>query len=268
MGTDATTTGNGIGRRALVRGAIWAIPATSVAMAAPAYAASTSVDGCLSVNLPVGSQSTLAWDDQWIEHLNPSQFVPDTGTLAGAPRSFSPAAGGRCEAGAGVRAVRGVTGAKVGERDPRVAGASFAYRRSLCIAPGTYRITYYAAAYRANPVTAYMRPTLTDEDGRTVATAPAAALQQNVTAHGFVDPQSGTGTNGAFTGTNMDRTEFGFTVTVTRNTTLTFNFTWSFGAIAADRANQGRLRRSGSNTCVPTFANDIAVEAPVIRRMS
>lgn len=254
-------------RRALMRGATWATPVVAVSMTAPAYAASTT---CISVDLAVGQTATLPWDAEWEEVLSTANFVDGTGTLAGAPRSFNPSGGSRCYYGRNVTSLQGVTNAKVGERDPRVNGASFAYRRAVCFAPGTYELRYYAAAYRGNPVTAYMTPSVLSSTVSTVALGSISGMSTGVTAHGFVDPTTGSGTNAAYVSANLGRTQYGFRFTVDRQGTFTFQLTWSFGRIATDSSNTGRLRQTNAfgDSCIQTYANDIAVEAPVIRRIA
>ncbi|UVY85323.1 hypothetical protein NLU66_06955 [Brachybacterium sp. NBEC-018] len=262
--TPAKTT---VTRRTLARSVAWIAPTAVVAAAAPALAVSTD---CVTVNLAVGSQMTLTWDNQWVESLNSSNFVANSGTLAGSPTTFTPSSGSRCLNGRNVAAATPVTQAKIGQRDPNKNGATFSYDRTLCIAAGTYQIRYYAAAYRGNPITAYMTPSVHSPTGSTLAVTaiPSTTLSQSVTAHGFINPSTGSGTNSNYVQSNLSRTQFGFQFVVPTRGTYTFRFLWSFGAISTDAANAGRLTQNPfqGDACLPTYANDIAVEAPVIRR--
>lgn len=247
-----------------MRGAAWATPTVIVTASAPAFAASSP---CIPVNLPVNASTPLEWDSGWTETLDASQFVNGTGTLAGAPQAFRGSGGSACVNGNSVtQTSTEVTNAKVGQRDPKTNSASFSYSRAVCFAAGTYELTYFANAYQGNPVTAYMKPSITGPSG-TLATTAAGSLSKDVTSYGFINPTTGTGPNPAYTKANLERTQFGFRFVVAANGTFTFRFVWTFGAISTDAANTGQLERTG-NSCNPTYANDIAVEAPIVKRIS
>lgn len=252
-------------RRVLMRGAAWASPAVVFAAAAPALALSSP---CVPVDLGVGARTTLPWDSGWVETLNASDFVANTGTLAGPPQDFTPVKGSRCKNGDVPAVGAAVSNAKVGQRDPARSLVGFTYERTLCFAPGTYTIMYYSAAYLGNPVTAYMKPTVRAADGSELATTGTGTLDKDVVAYGFVDPTTGRGSNPRYSMTNMSRTQFGFQFIISARGTYTFTFAWSFGAIAADANDTGLLERSYRESCVRTFGNDIAVEAPVVTRVA
>lgn len=183
-----------------MRGVAWAAPTVVVATAAPALAASSP---CIEIELDKGQSAALAWDSGWVESLDPTQFIDGTGNLAGPPTSFTPVGGGACRNGSMVTQTSShVTNAKIGQRDPASSSASFSYSRSVCFAPGTYQLTYYANALRANPVTAYMKPSITGPAGA-VPTAPAGSLAKDVTAYGFIDPTTGSGPYAAYPRSNM-----------------------------------------------------------------
>lgn len=252
-------------RRSLARGAAWAVPTIVVATASPALAASSA---CIAVNPAVNSSTTLNWDSGWTEILVASDFVDGTGSLEGTADTFAPKDRGRCNNGSPLNDVTPVANAKVGERDPRYSTSTFAYERALCIAPGTYTLTYEAAAFRGNPVTAYMDPSIRNPSGVAVSTSAVSGLAQQVVAQGFVKRDTGDGVNPDYVKSNMGRTQFGFRFVAPSQGTYTFRFTWTFSTRAKASTNSGELTPTYNAQCRPTYANDIAVEAPIVTRVS
>lgn len=191
-GATAPTT-----RRALVKGAAWALPTASIALAAPAYALSAE---CVP-DSATAMQSRLAFASgfpRWTVGLSSSDAV--------APEYKDPYTPGAFNASQLKLAQSAVV-----EKDPPSGKTMTATMTSaaLCLGPGTYVFSFDSLIYNANPRTARLRADVVD----------AGSLSS---LGATVDFMTSTTSN------NVSSRSDRITVTVSQRTQVNFRFRWSF----------------------------------------
>lgn len=230
-------------RRTLARGAAWSVPTVIMGASVPAYAASGCIPATgstLTQQLSFGSaQGANGWSagstgsyyggataPRWASSYSQNGWNGTTNCFSrpSPTNSISLAPEG---------------GTVVGDPDPSRANSTLTYSRTLCLAAGSYTVSFDWVALTYNSVGSTLQLTATRDQGTsTPIGAAVVAPIGNASSNQF-----GSGSRSA-------------TLTVPSANTYTFTYSWTFTTATAYKA---------SNGC-NTYANDIAVGPPVVTK--
>lgn len=197
--TTKDATPHRVSRRSLTRGAAWAAPTVLAAMAAPAIAASSE---CSPVTAAT-AQTTLAFTGRTLGQWTQTSSTNPAG------RTAPPAEPGSANQGNWVYWDQTNTAAVVKDPPPNVASTTTLTSPSVCLAPGTYSVTFNAKVYYTNARELTLQATVLNADtSASLGTAPIMRSKESTNA-------------------NRSRT---FNFTISERTRVRMRYTWLFAS--------------------------------------